>query len=73
MILHLFSSPPMPDARDMHTNKRNPGSLALSDPRTHRSQRLLAILRRMWGLYWNTPIGCEITARWIRGENPRDR
>lgn len=30
-------------------------------------RRCSSVFRRLWKIYLNTPMGCEITARWIQG------
>lgn len=52
--------------------KQNTAVLPGAAPRIQRFLRLFGALRRLGKLYLDTPIGCEITARWIRGDNPRD-
>jgi hypothetical protein len=61
----------MPDIRDMSKIKPTTAALFSSSSRSQRLCRLCAALRRIWRLYWDTPIGCEITARWIRGDHLR--
>lgn len=72
MILHLFFHHSIPDIRAMSEIKQNTAVLPDTAPGIQRFRGLFGALRRLWRLYLDTPIGCEITARWIRGDNLRD-
>jgi hypothetical protein len=72
VILHLFFHHSMSDTRVMPEIKQTTAALAVAAPRIRRFRGLFGALRRLWRLYLETPVGCEITARWLRGDNLRE-
>ena len=65
MFLNLFSHAGTAHARAMTNQKASVVSASLPIPASSRPHGWLRKLLRLWRLYQNTPIGCEITASWI--------
>jgi hypothetical protein len=69
MSLNLFYRHSIRDACDMSKIKQPTAALPVHAPHLQRLCGFLAGFRSICRRYWNTPIGCEITARWILGES----